>query len=244
MPNSCAWTIHNITWRTSDSSRARVCVSLSNLLLICACSFLPLATCESNSARVCWRASSCLACKENVEKLKKCWRFVYITLHNEHYAHCDWSLPMIYQSIDEQLTSYKNCFPCFVQHGAQFWNFENDFEISPDRASEGLKKSLVGAVYEQEKEETKTKSVPGDLKKYLKWNNLRTVVCLRGKFVIFLILLFCSLYKTNRCHFAVCLFSYRSQKTSKCGKNTNDTLACGSCTIFLFLPHFAVIFDL
>ena len=28
----------------------------------------------------------------------------------------------------------------------------------------------VGAVYEQEKEETETKSVPGDLKKCLNWN--------------------------------------------------------------------------
>lgn len=58
------------TRRTSDSSRARVCVSLSNLLLICACSFLPLARCESNSARVCWRASSLLACYSQT-KLQK-----------------------------------------------------------------------------------------------------------------------------------------------------------------------------
>ena len=40
----------------------------------------------------------------------------------------------------------------------------NVFEIIQDGASEGLKKSLVGAVFEQEKEETETKSVPGDLK--------------------------------------------------------------------------------
>ena len=32
------------------------------------------------------------------------------------------------------------------------------------------------------------------------------------------------LYKTNRLHFAVGLFSYRSQKTSKCGKNIIGTL--------------------
>ena len=32
------------------------------------------------------------------------------------------------------------------------------------------------------------------------------------------------LYKTNRFHVAVRVFSNRSQKTSKCGKNINDTL--------------------
>ena len=61
----------------------------------------------------------------------------------------------------------------------------------PDWASEDLDKSFVGAVYEQEKEETETKSVPGDLiEKYLNWNKPRTVKPLRGKFVILLILLF------------------------------------------------------
>ena len=55
---------------------------------------------------------------------------------------------------------------------------------------------------------------------------------------------FCSLYKTNRFQVAVRLFSNRSQKTSKCGKNISDTLACGSCATFLFLPHFDVICDL
>ena len=33
------------------------------------------------------------------------------------------------------------------------------------------------------------------------------------------------LYKTNRFHVAVCLFSNRSQKTSKCVKNISDTLS-------------------
>ena len=37
------------------------------------------------------------------------------------------------------------------------------------------------------------------------------------------------------------LFSNRSQRTSKCGKNISDTLGCASCaTFFLFLPHFDV----
>ena len=52
------------------------------------------------------------------------------------------------------------------------------------------------------------------------------------------------LYKTNRFHVAVRLFSNRSQKTSKCGKNISDTLGCASCATFLFLPHFDVICDL
>ena len=54
-----------------------------------------------------------------------------------------------------------------------------------------------------------------------------------------------SLYKTNRFHVAVGLFSNRSQKTLKSGKNINDTLACGrrSCATSLFLPHFDVICD-
>ena len=40
------------------------------------------------------------------------------------------------------------------------------------------------------------------------------------------------------------LFSNRSQRTSKRGKNISDTLSCASCATFLFLPHFDVICDL
>ena len=40
------------------------------------------------------------------------------------------------------------------------------------------------------------------------------------------------------------MFSNRSQKTSKCGKNISDILACGSCATSLFLPHFDVFCDL
>ena len=40
------------------------------------------------------------------------------------------------------------------------------------------------------------------------------------------------------------LFSNRSQRTSKCGKNISDTLGCASCATFLVLPHFDVICDL
>ena len=40
------------------------------------------------------------------------------------------------------------------------------------------------------------------------------------------------------------LFSNRSQRTSKCGKNISDTLGCALCATFLFLPHFDIICDL
>ena len=53
-----------------------------------------------------------------------------------------------------------------------------------------------------------------------------------------------SLYKTNRFHVAVGLFSNISQKTSKCGKNISDTRVCSSCATSLFLPHFDIILDL
>ena len=56
---------------------------------------------------------------------------------------------------------------------------------------------------------------------------------------------FWSFDKTNRFHVAVGLFSNRSQKMSKCGRNIcSDTLACGSCTTSLFSAHFDVICDL
>ena len=38
------------------------------------------------------------------------------------------------------------------------------------------------------------------------------------------------LYKTNRFQVAVRLFSNRSQMTSKCGENINDTLGCTFCS--------------
>ena len=52
------------------------------------------------------------------------------------------------------------------------------------------------------------------------------------------------LYKKDRFDVAVRLFSNRSQRTSKCGKNISDTLGCALCATFLFLPHFDVICDL
>ena len=44
------------------------------------------------------------------------------------------------------------------------------------------------------------------------------------------------LYKTNGFQVAMRLFSNRSQRTSKCGKNISDTLGCASCATFFFLP--------
>jgi len=53
----------------------------------------------------------------------------------------------------------------------------------------------------------------------------------------------------SRCHIkafhvAVRLFSNRSQKASKCGKNISDTLGHHLVCPFLFLPHFDVVCDL
>ena len=48
------------------------------------------------------------------------------------------------------------------------------------------------------------------------------------------------LYKMYRFHVFMHLFSNRSQKTSKWGKNISD----GLCATFLFLQHFNIICDL
>ena len=42
----------------------------------------------------------------------------------------------------------------------------------------------------------------------------------------------------------MCLFSNRSQKTSKCVENISDTLDYASWATFLFLPYFDIICDL
>ena len=52
------------------------------------------------------------------------------------------------------------------------------------------------------------------------------------------------LYKTNRFQVAMCLFSNRSQRTSKCGMNISDTISCALFATFFFLPHFDIICDL
>ena len=42
----------------------------------------------------------------------------------------------------------------------------------------------------------------------------------------------------------MCLFSNRSQRTTKCDKNISDTLCCALCATFLSLPHFDILCDL
>ena len=73
---------------------------------------------------------------------------------------------------------------------------------------EQVKASRKGAaVYEQEIKRNRDKKCSRRLEKYINKNkssNSRSLT--RQVFVIFLILLFCSLYKTNRFHFVVCLF--------------------------------------
>ena len=72
----------------------------------------------------------------------------------------------------------------------------------------------------------------------------RTDVQMTSSLKLFLVYFNSLLYKTNRFQVAVRLFSNRSQRTSKCGKNISDTLGCALCATFLFLPHFDVICDL
>ena len=55
---------------------------------------------------------------------------------------------------------------------------------------------------------------------------------------IFPYILICYYIKQNRFHVPVHLFSNRSQRTSKCGKNISDTLGCASCATFFVLTTF------
>ena len=52
------------------------------------------------------------------------------------------------------------------------------------------------------------------------------------------------LYLTNRFHLAVRLFSYRSQMTSKCGKNRKVAHEPIGEWVLMFLAHFDVFCDL
>ena len=61
---------------------------------------------------------------------------------------------------------------------------------------------------------------------------------MQASLCVSVLMLFWSLYNSNnRFHVTMGLFSDRLQKTSKCGKNISNTLACGSCATALFLPH-------
>ena len=51
-------------------------------------------------------------------------------------------------------------------------------------------------------------------------------------------------YLTNRLQVAMCLFSNRSQMTSKCSKNKKVAHEAQLSVSLLFLPHFDVLCDL
>ena len=85
----------------------------------------------------------------------------------------------------------------------------------------------------KQEEERKTCFFENDLKKYP--SSLSQV---RLNFVSLLC-------QTNRFHVAVHMFSNRSQRTSKCGKNKKVThSAVPPVPVFFFLPHFDIICDL
>ena len=96
----------------------------------------------------------------------------------------------------------------------------------------------------KKREEAETKNSVSNFKNALKLAQILEPSSGTRQVCVSVYFLFWSLYKTNRFHVAVGLFSNRSQRTSKCGKNNSDTLACGSCATSLFLRHFDVICDL
>ena len=55
---------------------------------------------------------------------------------------------------------------------------------------------------------------------------------------------FITIYLTNRFHVAVRLFSNKSQRTSKCGKNKKMAHEAQPSVSLMFLPHFDVLCDL
>ena len=96
----------------------------------------------------------------------------------------------------------------------------------------------------KKREEAETKNSVSNFKNALKLAQILEPSSGTRQVCVSVYFLFWSLYKTNRFHVAVGLFSNRSQRTSKFGKNISDTLACGSCATSLFWPHFDVICDL
>ena len=126
-----------------------------------------------------------------------------------------------------------------------FLKMAESFENLADWENEDLEKSLAEAVdsYDKQEEGKKTRlSVENDLTRLAIFVSVKV-----AKFEIkrlFSVYFNSLLYKTNRFHVAVRLFSNTSQRTSKWGKNISDTLGCAPCATFLFLPHFDVICDL
>ena len=105
------------------------------------------------------------------------------------------------------------------------------FENLADWENEDLEKSLAEAVdsYDKQEEEKKTRFyVENDLTKLLEQSQSK----FETKRLFFPYILILCYMKKNRFHVAVRLFSNRSQRTSKCGKNISDTLGCASCATF------------
>ena len=122
---------------------------------------------------------------------------------------------------------------------------QNVFAIILLWARKDVEKLFKETVYNWDKEKKKKqrqKVALGTLKKMPKLEQILEQSNEAGMCIG--LFFFWSLYKTNRFHVAVGLFGNTSQRTSKCGKNISDTLACGSCATSLFLPHFDVICDL
>ena len=101
-----------------------------------------------------------------------------------------------------------------------------------------FEETMYNTVKEKKKKQRRKVALGTKLAQILEQSTGTRQVCVSVFF------LFLSLYKTNKFHVAVGLFSNRSQRTSKFGKNISDTLACGSCATSLFWPHFDVICDL
>ena len=117
------------------------------------------------------------------------------------------------------MTSRENCFSLFCPTWrGVFKMFARLFRIEQVKASRKVKQEVFT------NKKTRKRRDQLSVLIYLKMPKLEKII--------------------NRFQVAVRLFSNRSQKTSNCGKNISDTLACGSCATFLFLPHFDVICDL
>ena len=117
------------------------------------------------------------------------------------------------------------------------------FCFEQEKALKNFSKKLYTNTIKK-REEAQTKNSVWNLKNALKLAQILEPSSGTRQVCVSVYFLFWSLYKTNRFHVAVGLFSNRSQRTSKCGKNISDTFACGSCATSLFLPHFDVICDL
>ena len=64
------------------------------------------------------------------------------------------------------------------------------------------------------------------------------------KLTCFQFLQYSYVYLTNRFQVAMCLFSNRSQRMSKCGKNKKVAYKAQPSVSLMFLPHFDVLCDL